>query len=75
MFSLPKLVILALILWGVWVLFKILGRGKISGSDGFQYKQKGRPNESDSVDVRECLKCGTYSGPAGCQQPDCPLRS
>ena len=73
-FSLPKLLVLALVVAAIWYGYKWLGR--------VNRRRKATPREvgsrdGDGQDLVQCAACGTY-GPAGLERcpegrADCPL--
>ena len=80
-FSLPKLVVLALILAAVWYGFKAFGRyatgGRGSRRTRVPKNDAGAENDGNmtSVDMTKCAVCGVYvsaDGPASCGRQDCP---
>ncbi len=82
-FSLPKLIILALIIVGVWKGFKYLQRRQeVQDRDRHEKVRKAREETQGSADpvedMQRCPVCGTYfSGRPGetCGQPDCKAKA
>ena len=61
-FSLPKLIILCLIIVVIWYGFKIFGRGRaISKRNGSI--EENNPQNPDAVDMIRCDICGDYFVP------------
>ena len=75
--SLPKLLVLALIVGGVWYGYKWLGRLDQERKAKLRAKGPGDRVGRDSQDLVQCALCGTY-GPADLERcpegrDDCPL--
>ncbi len=71
-FSLPKLIVLAAIVAGIWYVFKFIGR-----RTGPKVKDKspGANGGPEAVDMNKCAVCGDYlsaEAPSGCGRSDCP---
>ena len=66
MLSLPKLLLLALVIGGVWLGFRLLDRRQHGGA-----KPKRAP-KSKPLDMVSCATCGAWVARA-CARPDCPV--
>jgi len=74
MFSIPKLIVLALIIGAVWYGFKLFGRGRVVG--GPQKREDVGRDETGAVDMTKCSVCGDFvpSGSAtDCGRTGCPF--
>ena len=78
--SLPKLIALALVLWTVWKVFRMIERRKevassetdeFSGRKSSEQTSAGAKKKNGSLDLEECLDCGSWMIPP-C---DCKNRS
>lgn len=70
-FSLGKLIWLALILWGVWVIFRVIEKRRQTKDSN----QQGRSdNPGPELELSECDQCGAFASQTGCSKPGCPLR-
>ena len=67
--SLPKLIALALVLWTVWKVFRIIERRKEvartetddkAGSKSSEQGKAGAEKKNGSLDLEECPKCGSW---------------
>ncbi|MGP1395368.1 MAG: hypothetical protein ACTS3R_07640 [Inquilinaceae bacterium] len=71
MFSLPKLLVLGLIVAVVWFGFKALERGgRVPRAE-----DKSDTRKLGAKDLVKCRVCGVYvaaDGPPGCGRSDCP---
>ncbi|MDP6173313.1 MAG: hypothetical protein QGF09_04005 [Rhodospirillales bacterium] len=68
MFSLPKLILLAVIVGAIWYGYKFLGRR------GGAKLDDGAPDTA-SVDTNKCAQCGDYvsaEAPSNCGKSGCP---
>lgn len=75
--SLPKLLVLALIVGGVWYGYKWLGRLDQERKAKLRERGPGDRVGRDSEDLVQCALCGTY-GPADMERcpegrDDCPM--
>lgn len=78
-FSVGKLFWLAVVLWGVWTVFRMIEkrqkRGKEQVKDGQTSSQHKAENAgADDVDMRECPTCKSWVKNSGCNHPDCPIK-
>ena len=76
-FSLPKLVVLVLIIAAIWYGFKMFGSGRLTS----KLKGRGQNNQEgtpEAVDMIQCSVCNDYfvaskgttvCGKEGCQNP------
>ena len=78
--SLPKLIALALVLWTVWKVFRMIERRKevarseadeTAGSKASEQASAGGERKTGSLDLEECPDCGAWVIPP-C---DCKTRS
>ena len=78
--SLPKLIALALVLWTVWKVFRMIERRKdvarsetdeTAGSKSSEQTSAGAEKKNGSLDLEECPDCGSWVIPP-C---DCKNRS
>ena len=72
-FSLPKLLVLGLIIAVIWYGFKMFSRGKNLANPGGKDEVK-RDKTPDSVDMAQCSVCGDFvaKGAAACGKDNCP---
>ena len=63
-FSLPKLIILCLIVGVIWYGFKIFGRGRLAAKSDNSVDDN-NPVNSSAVDMVRCVNCGDYFVPIG----------
>ncbi|HTZ76455.1 MAG TPA: hypothetical protein VMC10_01030 [Stellaceae bacterium] len=76
-FSLSKLVVLAVIVTGVWYLFRMLGgpppKKNVPPSAGGEARPQGQ-RRIEAEDTVRCTACGTYvtAGARSCGRSDCP---
>ena len=68
MFSVSKLLLLAALLWGVWLAFRLIERRNKARDDN-----AGTNDAHTPVEVIECDRCGAFVTAGGCDQADCPL--
>ena len=78
--SLPKLIALALVLWAVWRVFRIIERRKeIARSDtdaapkssSSEQTRADKEQKDGSLDLEECPVCGSWVVlPCGCKNSD-----
>jgi hypothetical protein len=77
MFSLPKLLVLAVIIAAVWYGFKMWGRGgRIRAEDSEPDRRI--ETESEPEDMSKCDVCGTFvpeDGARHCGRDGCPYPS
>ena len=72
-FSLPKLMALAGVIWAVWMGFKYLERrkGGDEGADsGGDQSEKGHR----ALDLEECRVCRAWVAGEACEREACPYR-
>ena len=75
MFSVPKLIVLALIVGAVWYFFKIVNRGRAVEAEEREQEQV-RRDRTDAVDMTKCSVCGDFvpaSGTTSCGRDGCPF--
>ncbi|MEL0023515.1 MAG: hypothetical protein VW934_04610 [Alphaproteobacteria bacterium] len=87
--SLPKLIALAAILWGVWTIFRMIERRKDvanHNSDNARNRRDGDANsgadtgngsansKSGSFDLEECNVCGAWVAGTACGKENCPYQ-
>lgn len=78
MFSGPKLLLLGVVLWLVWFVFRLIERRNraLNTDQEEAAQQKTEEKKTDSfVELKECEGCGAYVATAGCDNPDCPVNS
>ena len=74
-FSLPKLLVIAVVIAAIWYFFKFIGRRNQVGA-----KRTATPRSPkkklEIEDLVQCAVCGTYVQPdaASCERADCPER-
>lgn len=73
MFSGPKLLLLAAVLWLIWLIFRLIDRrNRMRNASQDETAEK----KADSfVELTECGGCGAYVTTAGCNNSDCPVNS
>ncbi len=62
-FSLPKLLLLTVIILAVWYIFRFIERREtnLEKSDASKNSKWGnKPKKSESSDLEKCSKCGAY---------------
>ena len=59
-FSLPKILVLIVIVMAVWYGFKIFGRGRNVSGGGSARKQAGQEKADASLEMKPCEVCGDY---------------
>lgn len=64
-----KLIVLALILFTVWSVFKMIEKRQTMDQNG---KKSGR--KSSSLDLQQCLICESWVH-APCNEENCPIKS
>jgi len=69
MISIPKLVLIGIIICGVWMLFRIIDRRRLNAANSEKAENTGGP-----VDTVECPDCKSFVSEMGCSKPDCPVR-
>jgi len=71
-FSLPKLIVLAVIVAVVWYGFKIFTKGKQLENPGED--DAVARDEPEAVDMQSCAVCGDYVAPgsSNCGKENCP---
>ena len=67
MFTPPKLIILGLILFAVWSIFRIVEKRNAVQDD---VKKNGA--ETKSIELTECKECGSWVD-APCKEANCPI--
>ena len=76
MFSLPKIIVLIVIIAMVWWGFKLFGRNfqqrrhQISRA-----RRRRKPDEENAVNMEKCSVCGEFvpeEGATSCTEDDCP---
>ena len=74
-FSLPKILVLIVIVMAVWYGFKIFGRGRNVSGGGSARKQAGQEKADASLEMKPCEVCGDYvaAGASSCGRDDCPF--
>jgi len=73
-FSLPKLLVLALIIAVVWYGFKWIGKVDRDRKAAVKARRD-EPVSRDAEDMVKCEVCGTFvpvRGASGCGRADCP---
>lgn len=72
MLSLPKILLLALIVGAVIFGTRVLGRARKSGDDDRTPTR--RSGSGNAVDLSKCRVCGSFVDPAAgaCDRADCP---
>ncbi len=70
LFSAGKLFWLAVILWAVWMVFRVIEKRRNHGAAGPKADQQNRPDE---LEMTQCAACGAFVSRAGCNKPDCPV--
>ena len=72
-FSLPKILVLILIIVAVWYGFKLFTRGRNVTAGGKQ-NQAGQEKPDASLEMKPCEVCGDYvaAGAKSCGHDDCP---
>lgn len=81
-FSISKIFWLAVILYVVWMVFRIIEKRKQqnipkpSAKSGFFGFGRRKSEEADErpVDTRPCEVCQAFVSSAGCNRPECPVR-
>lgn len=74
--SLPKILLLVLVVAGVWIAFRMIGRKGRAGGDRVRQRQ-GDGGRIAAEDMVACPRCGVFvsAGRADpCQRSDCPYR-
>ncbi len=69
--SIQKLLLLAVIIGGVWMAFRVLDRRKQSQNDGSAPKAS-RKQQAKPLDMVSCSSCGAWVS-MPCERPDCPI--
>jgi len=69
--SIQKLLLLAVIIGGVWMAFRIMDRRKQSHHDASTPK-KSRKQQAKQLDMVSCSSCGAWVS-MPCERPDCPI--
>jgi len=69
--SIQKLLLLAVIIGGVWMAFRIMDRRKQSHHDASTAK-KSRKQQAKQLDMVSCSSCGAWVS-MPCERPDCPI--
>lgn len=72
MFSVQKLIWVAVAIYLVWMLFKWFDRKKAAQNSAQQDKH--HPAQSASVDVQECPDCKEFVSSTGCKRKNCVMR-
>ena len=72
-FSLPKIVVLIVIIVAVWYGFKLITRGR-NVTTGGEQKLAGQEKPDGSLEMKPCEVCGDYvaAGARSCGRDDCP---
>ena len=79
--SLPKLLGLIAIIWVVWTVFRIyearqaaIRAQQTKDGDESRHDMAGRdrPDDDQSVDLRECKSCGAWFSGENCGRENCP---
>ena len=72
-FSLPKILVLIVIIVAVWYGFKLFTRGRNVATGGEQ-KEAGQVKPDASLEMKPCRVCGDYvaAGTKSCGRGDCP---
>ncbi len=69
MFTPTKLIILGLILFVVWTIFKMIEKRNAVAQDKKDEAKKGA-----AIDLQECAACGAWVD-APCGKENCPIKS
>lgn len=72
MFSVQKLIWVAVAIYLVWMLFKWFDRKKAAQNSAQQDDH--HPAQSASVDVQECPDCKEFVSSTGCKRKNCVMR-
>lgn len=85
--SIPKILWLIAILWGVWTIFKVIEKRRLKDSQQdpshqsskharqrARQKKHHEDQDENSVELIECTLCGAYVAKTGCKKSDCPVR-
>lgn len=70
LFSVGKLFWLAVILWAVWMVFRVIEKRRNRPTPP-PNPEAGR--SGDELDMAQCEACGAFVSRAGCNKPDCPV--
>ena len=69
--SIQKLLLLAVIIGGVWMAFRIMDRRKQSHHDASTPKKSSK-QQAKQLDMVSCSSCGAWVS-MPCERPDCPI--
>ena len=72
-FSLPKLMALAGVIWAVWMGFKYLERRK-GGDEGADCGGDQAEKGHRALDLEECRVCRAWGAGEACEREACPYR-
>lgn len=70
LFSVGKLFWLAVILWAVWMVFRVIEKRRNQGPAAPKADQQ---QPQDELEMTQCNACGAFVSRAGCNKPDCPV--
>lgn len=77
MFSLPKLLVLALVILAVWYGIKWVSRAnRLRAEQARPVGRRAAAGAARSEEMEKCRVCGVYVAPASasaCGRPDCPF--
>jgi hypothetical protein len=76
-FSLPKLIVLGIIIAAIWYGFKMFGRGRLAFKSKVSTDEGSKVAGSNAVDMSQCKVCNDFvsveitkfCGKAGCPYP------
>ena len=68
MFTPTKLIILGLILFAIWSIFRIIEKRNAVQDDSTK-----KTGKTQSIELTECQQCGWVDAP--CEEANCPIRS
>lgn len=69
MFTPTKLIILGLILFAIWSIFRIIEK-----RNAVQDESAKKTGKTQSIELTECQQCGSWVD-APCEEANCPIRS